>query len=352
MSIDPTGKGTAYSTSLPPAAPSAPKVKMQSQARFVHQTAGLRSSGGSDEIKRLDIANTMTLETAARRGKDTEQALSTAIRRKTNRAMGIVEKVGDVWQNWNCQFCNTNETPELRRGPNGSRTLCNRCGLRWGKQEKSKSEAASKAMQNVAAAAPAPVQAMKPAAAGPSEAGAMTRTRRASIDAGTGDTFTGVSRAPQALPGIHHVMNFNVVPAAPVAFVMPQIHVMNPGALPPMEPFAGPMTRLKRKHSMDKGQGDPLMQKPAAAFARSETRDEKKARADKESELQYFERRVAQLQKELEAEKASGGAVFRAPAPKPKAPAQPAAVKGPTPAVPKASEKPVPKMDVNFLLNN
>ena len=33
-----------------------------------------------------------------------------------------------------CHSCNTTETPEWRRGPDGARTLCNACGLRWAKQ--------------------------------------------------------------------------------------------------------------------------------------------------------------------------------------------------------------------------
>ncbi|KAK6458068.1 uncharacterized protein RJT20DRAFT_147610 [Scheffersomyces xylosifermentans] len=33
----------------------------------------------------------------------------------------------------NCQHCNSKETPEWRRGPEGSRTLCNACGLFYSK---------------------------------------------------------------------------------------------------------------------------------------------------------------------------------------------------------------------------
>jgi PAS domain S-box-containing protein len=33
-----------------------------------------------------------------------------------------------------CAKCGTRKTPEWRRGPNGNRDLCNRCGLRWAKQ--------------------------------------------------------------------------------------------------------------------------------------------------------------------------------------------------------------------------
>ncbi|RCH96845.1 hypothetical protein CU097_012689 [Rhizopus azygosporus] len=32
-----------------------------------------------------------------------------------------------------CHSCNTTETPEWRRGPDGARTLCNACGLHYSK---------------------------------------------------------------------------------------------------------------------------------------------------------------------------------------------------------------------------
>ncbi|CEG71249.1 Putative GATA-type sexual development transcription factor NsdD [Rhizopus microsporus] len=35
-----------------------------------------------------------------------------------------------------CHSCNTSETPEWRRGPNGARTLCNACGLHYAKLSK------------------------------------------------------------------------------------------------------------------------------------------------------------------------------------------------------------------------
>ncbi|KAL9087929.1 MAG: hypothetical protein Q9159_003371 [Coniocarpon cinnabarinum] len=35
-----------------------------------------------------------------------------------------------------CTDCGTLDSPEWRRGPNGPKTLCNACGLRWAKQEK------------------------------------------------------------------------------------------------------------------------------------------------------------------------------------------------------------------------
>ena len=37
----------------------------------------------------------------------------------------------------------TLESPEWRKGPNGPKTLCNACGLRWAKKEKKKSASIS-----------------------------------------------------------------------------------------------------------------------------------------------------------------------------------------------------------------
>lgn len=45
-----------------------------------------------------------------------------------------------VWQNWNCQECGTNETPERRSGPNGLVSLCNACGIKWRKSMKKQTE--------------------------------------------------------------------------------------------------------------------------------------------------------------------------------------------------------------------
>ncbi|EXJ87317.1 hypothetical protein A1O3_04276 [Capronia epimyces CBS 606.96] len=40
-----------------------------------------------------------------------------------------------------CTDCGTLDSPEWRKGPNGPKTLCNACGLRWAKKEKKKSGA-------------------------------------------------------------------------------------------------------------------------------------------------------------------------------------------------------------------
>lgn len=39
-----------------------------------------------------------------------------------------------------CEFCQTTETPEWRRGPNGPATLCNACGIRYANKKKKDKE--------------------------------------------------------------------------------------------------------------------------------------------------------------------------------------------------------------------
>jgi len=40
-----------------------------------------------------------------------------------------------------CTDCGTLDSPEWRKGPNGPKTLCNACGLRWAKKEKKRQQA-------------------------------------------------------------------------------------------------------------------------------------------------------------------------------------------------------------------
>ncbi|CDH54007.1 predicted protein [Lichtheimia corymbifera JMRC:FSU:9682] len=44
-----------------------------------------------------------------------------------------------------CHACNSSETPEWRRGPDGARTLCNACGLHYAKMERKRAAAAAAA---------------------------------------------------------------------------------------------------------------------------------------------------------------------------------------------------------------
>ncbi|EDN06969.1 predicted protein [Histoplasma mississippiense (nom. inval.)] len=52
----------------------------------------------------------------------------TALKRKRKRKRDVEMPEKD------CSQCHTKTTPEWRRGPSGSRDLCNSCGLRWAKQ--------------------------------------------------------------------------------------------------------------------------------------------------------------------------------------------------------------------------
>lgn len=48
-----------------------------------------------------------------------------------------------------CEYCGTTKTPEKRRGPNGSRTLCNKCGLRWAREERMREQGLVLAIQKI-----------------------------------------------------------------------------------------------------------------------------------------------------------------------------------------------------------
>ncbi len=55
-----------------------------------------------------------------------------------------------------CTDCGTLDSPEWRKGPNGPKTLCNACGLRWAKKEKKKTgNGAAGVADNATSATPA-----------------------------------------------------------------------------------------------------------------------------------------------------------------------------------------------------
>lgn len=43
---------------------------------------------------------------------------------------------GKIEIDFECDRCGATRTPEMRVGPNGRRTLCNRCGLKWARETK------------------------------------------------------------------------------------------------------------------------------------------------------------------------------------------------------------------------
>ncbi|KAI9719449.1 MAG: hypothetical protein M1812_003520 [Candelaria pacifica] len=55
---------------------------------------------------------------------------------KDTRAGGDKKKKLKVADEYVCTDCGTLDSPEWRKGPNGPKTLCNACGLRWAKKEK------------------------------------------------------------------------------------------------------------------------------------------------------------------------------------------------------------------------
>ncbi|KAJ9646442.1 white collar 2 type of transcription factor [Coniosporium tulheliwenetii] len=55
---------------------------------------------------------------------------------RDTRAGGEKKKKLKVADEYVCTDCGTLDSPEWRKGPNGPKTLCNACGLRWAKKEK------------------------------------------------------------------------------------------------------------------------------------------------------------------------------------------------------------------------
>ena len=55
---------------------------------------------------------------------------------KENRGSGDKKKKAKAADEYVCTDCGTLDSPEWRKGPNGPKTLCNACGLRWAKKEK------------------------------------------------------------------------------------------------------------------------------------------------------------------------------------------------------------------------
>ncbi|KAK0747741.1 hypothetical protein B0T21DRAFT_406333 [Apiosordaria backusii] len=53
---------------------------------------------------------------------------------------GDKKKKLKVTEEYVCTDCGTLDSPEWRKGPNGPKTLCNACGLRWAKKEKKRNK--------------------------------------------------------------------------------------------------------------------------------------------------------------------------------------------------------------------
>lgn len=66
-----------------------------------------------------------------------ELALADELQRLLTRKRKRKRKQTAIPVGKSCAMCQTKNTPEWRRGPSGSRDLCNSCGLRWAKQVRS-----------------------------------------------------------------------------------------------------------------------------------------------------------------------------------------------------------------------
>ncbi|KAJ6149101.1 hypothetical protein N7471_000300 [Penicillium samsonianum] len=86
------------------------------------RSQGLSTGGSRGRLIHCDI----DITTAA----DQERNAQEGDRRKRLKAQHV------------CSDCGTADSPEWRKGPNGPKTLCNACGLRWSKKEKRRQESA------------------------------------------------------------------------------------------------------------------------------------------------------------------------------------------------------------------
>ncbi|KAJ5503983.1 PAS fold-3 [Penicillium fimorum] len=93
----------------------------------LYYAEGERSQGLSTGVSRGRLVHCdIDITTAA----DQERNAQEGDRRKRLKAQHV------------CSDCGTADSPEWRKGPNGPKTLCNACGLRWSKKEKKRQESA------------------------------------------------------------------------------------------------------------------------------------------------------------------------------------------------------------------
>jgi pre-rRNA-processing protein SRD1 len=96
-------------------------------ATFFAELNPTRGSSWQIELRELEKQN----QTLA----DEVQRLLSRRKKRKRKQSAIVEKT--------CAMCGTKHTPEWRRGPSGNRDLCNSCGLRWAKQNRSQKQSAA-----------------------------------------------------------------------------------------------------------------------------------------------------------------------------------------------------------------
>ncbi|KAF2128071.1 white collar-2 [Dothidotthia symphoricarpi CBS 119687] len=83
------------------------------------RSQGISTGDASPMLIRGDAGIQISLDRDARSSSDKKKKL----------------KIADEYV---CTDCGTLDSPEWRKGPNGPKTLCNACGLRWAKKEKKK----------------------------------------------------------------------------------------------------------------------------------------------------------------------------------------------------------------------
>ncbi|KAG9205411.1 blue light receptor [Epicoccum nigrum] len=147
---------SAYHQMPPPAKPSVSNAALTRQ-NLDEVLAASRTENISDKMARYEGANhleTIEMLTGLRyRDGERSQGISTGdvspmlIRGdagiqisldRDGRASSDKKKKLKLADEYVCTDCGTLDSPEWRKGPNGPKTLCNACGLRWAKKEKKK----------------------------------------------------------------------------------------------------------------------------------------------------------------------------------------------------------------------
>lgn len=105
-------------------------------ATFFTELNPTRGSNWQIELRELEKQNRTLAD-------ELQRLLSRRKKRKRKQNASSVEKA--------CTTCGTKNTPEWRRGPSGNRDLCNSCGLRWAKQNRSQAQSAAPANASVIA---------------------------------------------------------------------------------------------------------------------------------------------------------------------------------------------------------
>ena len=108
-------------------------VALASDENVFDELKTTRSTSWQFELRQMEKRNRLLAE-------ELQSLLSSKKKRKRRKGAGQMQK--------DCANCHTRVTPEWRRGPSGSRDLCNSCGLRWAKQVSDQSRALQSAAEH------------------------------------------------------------------------------------------------------------------------------------------------------------------------------------------------------------